>query len=697
MWIVRIALERPYTFIVLALVILLTGVISIFRMPTDIFPNIKIPVVSVIWTYTGLPPTEMADRIVGNFERGITTTVNDVEHLESQSINGTAVIKVFFQPTVSVDLAIAQITAVAQAFLRNLPPNTTPPLILSYNASTVPVIQLALSSDTLSEQEINDLGMNFIRTQLATIPGAASPYPYGGKQRQVDVDLDRQAMQRYGVTPQQVNAAINNQNLILPSGTEKIGPYEYYVTMNASTSAAEELNNVPLEAQNHSVLYIRDVAHVRDGFAPQTNIVRIDGIRAVLMTIQKIGTASTLEIVNRIKDLLPSIRANLPPSLKVDAIGDQSIFVKAAVNGVIREATIAAVLTSLMILLFLGSWRSTLSIILSIPLSILTSLIVLYSLGETINIMTLGGLALAVGILVDDATVTIENINTHLEGGQDGEEEDDCQKKKESEQKEDKEKDRKKDKSEDKDEEENGREEVKEAIMEGAQQIALPALVSSLSICIVFVPMFFLTGVARYLFVPLGEAVVFAMMASYALSRTLVPTLAMYLLKPNEEKEQQEKKPEGTQAENQQEPELKFPPLEPELPLKQQQGKKEEKKSFLARFQQKFHDLFEKTREKYRDTLEGTFESGGLLLACFLIFAFISLGVLAPWLGSDFFPTSDAGQIKLHMRAHSGTRVEETARINDQVDEVIRRTIPAKELDSITDNIGVPNSGINLS
>ena len=457
MWIVRIALERPYTFIVMALLILIIGPLAVIRTPTDVFPNIDIPVVSVIWSYTGLPADEMSQRIVSNFERGMSTTVSDIEHIESQSLNGVAVIKVFFQPGVNVDLAISQITAIGQAFLRNLPPGTTPPLILDYSASTVPVIQLALSSETLTEQQLNDLGLNAIRTQLATVQGAAAPYPYGGKARQVDVDLDPQAMQSFGVTPQEVNEAIDNQNLILPSGTEKIGPYEYNVKLNASPLKLEELNDVPVRTNGSSVLYIRDVAHVRDGYAPQTNIVRIDGKRAVLMTIQKIGAASTLSIVDRVKKLLPQIRAQLPPSLKVDAIADQSIFVKAAINGVLKEGAIAAVLTSLMILLFLGSWRSTMAIVLSIPLAILTSLICLAALGETINIMTLGGLALAVGILVDDATVTIENINTHLERGA----------------------------------------EVKDAILEGAQQIALPALVSTLSICIVFVPMFFLAGVSK--------------------------------------------------------------------------------------------------------------------------------------------------------------------------------------------------------
>ena len=635
MWIVRIALERPYTFIVLALAILIIGPLAIFRTPTDIFPNIRIPVVSIIWSFNGLPPDEMASRIVSSFERGITTTVTDVEHIESNSLNGVAVIKVFFQPTVNVELAISQITAISQAFLRSLPPSTTPPLILSYNASTVPVIQLALSSDTLPEQQLNDLGFNFIRTQLATVPGAASPYPYGGKQRQINVDLNTQAMQTYGVTPQMVSAAIGNQNLLLPSGTEKIGPFEYYIKMNASPTVAEELNNLPVKQQEDSILYIRDVAHVRDGFSPQTNIVRIDGKRAVLMTIQKIGQASTLDIVNGVKNLLPTIRAGVPPELTVTPLGDQSIFVKGAVNGVLKEGAIAAVLTSLMILLFLGSWRSTMAIILSIPLAILSSLIMLSVLGETINIMTLGGLALAVGILVDDATVTIENINTHLENKKENEDQDEAQ------------------------DDPLLKDPVKRAILNGAQEIAVPALVSTLSICIVFVPMFFLTGVAKYLFVPLAEAVVFAMIASYILSRTLVPTLAMYLLKEHEETSQ--------------------------------------KQSFFGRIQASFNTRFERMRDGYHDLLGNGFESSRLVILGFLGFALVTALLLTPWLGSDFFPTTDAGQIKLHYRAQSGTRIEETARLNDQVDEIIRKVIPADQLDSITDNIGLPNSGINLS
>jgi CzcA family heavy metal efflux pump len=623
MWIVRVALERPYTFIVLAIAILIIGPLTILKTPTDVFPNIDIPVVSIIWSYTGLPPDEMSQRIVSNFERGLSTTVTDIEHIESQSLNGIAVIKVFFHQGVNVDLAMSQITSIGQAFLRNLPPGTTPPFILNYNASTVPIIQLALSSKTMTEQQMNDLGFNFVRTQLATVQGAAAPYPYGGKQREINVDLNLQAMQTYGVTPADINAAIDNQNLILPSGTEKIGLYEYDVKLNGSPTAAEDLNDVPVKTIGNSVLYIRDVAHVRDGFSPQTNIVRINGHRAVLMTILKIGRTSTLDIIDHIKQLLPAIRAQLPPALSVNAIGDQSIFVKAAIDGVVREGVIAALLTSLMILLFLGSWRSTLAIVLSIPLAILTSIICLSALGETINIMTLGGLALAVGILVDDATVTIENINSHLEDGA----------------------------------------EVKDAILEGANQIAVPALVSTLCICIVFVPMFFLTGVAHYLFVPLAEAVVFAMLASYMLSRTLVPTLALYLLKKHNTRQHGE----------------------------------QPKKCGLAGFQEKFEHGFRHAQQRYRGALETSLDNGRLIVLCFLGFIALSLLILTPWLGEDFFPTIDAGQMRLHFRAHSGTRIEETASINDSVDAVIRQVIPEDEIDSITDNIGVPNSGINLS
>ena len=622
MWIVRIALNRPYTFIVLALLLLILGPLALMRTPTDIFPNIGIPVVSVVWNYTGLSPDEMSKRITSNFERAVSTTVNDIEHIESQSLTGVSVIKLFFQPGVNVDMALSQVTAIAQTMLRNMPPGTTPPLVLSYNASTVPVIQLALSSAKLSEQELNDFGNNFIRTQLATVQGSALPYPYGGKSRQIQVDLDQHAMQAHGVSAQDVNSAIGAQNLILPAGTQKIGLYEYSVRLNGSPTAVEALNDLPVKTVNGATIYVRDVAHVRDGFAPQTNIVRVDGTRAVLMSIQKTGAASTLDIIAKVKRLMPKIREGMPDGLNINMLSDQSLFVDSAISGVIREGIIAAALTALMILLFLGSWRSTVIIAVSIPLSVLASILTLSMLGETINIMTLGGLALAVGILVDDATVAVENINWHLENGK----------------------------------------EVEEAILDGAQQIAIPALVSTLCICIVFVPMFFLSGVAKFLFVPLAEAVVFAMLASYILSRTLVPTMAKYLLKPHQAHE--ERAPSTNK---------------------------------LQRFQRGFERGFERLRKRYHVMLHGALSHRGFFLSVFLGFLLLSVGLLAPFLGSDFFPSVDGGQIKLHVRAHSGLRVEETAKLCDEIDAIIRRVIPKEELDSVVDNIGMPISGINLS
>ena len=623
MWIVRIALSRPYTFIVLAILILIMGALSIFRTPTDIFPNIGIPVVSVVWNYTGLPPDEISNRIALNFERAVSTTVNDIEHIESQAMTGVSVSKLFFQPNANIDIALSQVTAIAQTMLRNMPAGTTPPLVLSYNASTIPVIQVALSSAKQSEQELNDYGNNFIRTQLATVQGSALPYPYGGKQRQIQVDLDQKAMQAHGISAQDVNNAIGNQNLILPAGTEKIGSYEYSIKLNASPTAVEELNNLPIKTVNGATLYIRDVAHVRDGFAPQTNIVKVDGTRAVLMSIQKTGVSSTLDIVAKVKSLMKKIKENLPDGVNLNMLSDQSLFVKSAIAGVVREGIIAAVLTGIMILLFLGSWRSTLIIAISIPLSVLASIITLSMLGETINIMTLGGLALAVGVLVDDATVTIENINSHLEEGKP----------------------------------------VETAILDGAQQIAIPALVSTLCICIVFVPMFFLSGVAKFLFVPLAEAVVFAMLASYILSRTLVPTLAKYWLKTHEHKQNQ-----AAITRN---------------PLKI--------------MQLNFERGFEKLRTKYYYTLEAALHHRGGFLGIFMAFLIVSIALLAPYLGSNFFPTVDGGQIKLHIRGHSGLRVEETAKLCDEIDTIIRKTIPQEELESVVDNIGMPVSGINLS
>lgn len=623
MWLVWVALSRPYTFIVLALMLLIIGPLAILRTPTDIFPNINIPIVSVVWTYTNLPPEQMANRITSIFERAVTTTVNDIEHIESESLLGVSVTKLFFHPGVHIAVALSQVTAIAQTILKTVPPGTTPPLVLSYNASTIPVIQLVLSSSTLPEQALNDLGNNFIRTQLATVQGAALPFPYGGKIRQIMVDLHPKAMQTYGVSPQDINAAIDVQNLIIPSGTEKIGRYEYEIDLNASPLKVEELNEMPVKSlPGGGVLYIRDVAHVRDGFAPQTNIVRVNGKRAVMMSVQKTGDASTLDIVAKIKAMMPKIRDMMPSALNISTFSDQSIFVLAAVDGVIKEAVIAAALTGLMILIVLGSWRSTFIITLSIPLSILASLTILSALGETINIMTLGGLALAVGILVDDATVAIENINWNLEQGK----------------------------------------EVEKAILDGAQQIAIPALVSTLCICIVFVPMFFLGGVAQYLFAPLAEAVIFAMLASYILSRTLVATLAKYLLK--------KQGPEHEKAES---------------------------KKLFTRFHHSFERSFERFRQSYLHALTQALKNRTLFIFSFLAFILISILLIAPWLGSDFFPTVDAGQIKLHFRAPTGTRVEETARLADNVDAVVREVIPANEIDTIVDNIGLPTSGINLS
>jgi multidrug efflux pump subunit AcrB len=624
MWIVRVALQRPYTFIVLGVLIVFLGVYSIQKMPTDIFPNIKIPIAAVIWRYTGLLPEEMAERIVLFSERVAQTTVNDVEHTESQSVNSIAVVKYFFQPSANQDLSLAQIIAVSQTQLQTSPPGTTPPFVLSYNASSVPILQLSLSSETIPEQEIFDLSNNILRTQLATVAGASIPYPYGGKQREVQVDLDPRQLRARGLAASDVVNAISSQNLILPAGTEKIDTREYFVKLNASPTKIEELNDLPVKSIDGGVLYVRDVAHVRDGYPPQTNIARVDGKRAIIMNVLKTGNASTLDIINDINSKLPLARAAMPKDLKLVAMSDQSIFVRAAIGGVIREGIIAAALTGLLILLFLGSWRSTLIIAISIPLSVLASVACLAALGETINIMTLGGLALSVGILVDDATVTIENINYHLEQGS----------------------------------------EVEQAILEGAHQIALPALVSTLSICIVFVPMFQLAGIAKYLFIPLAEAVVFAMLASYLLSRTLVPTLAKFWLK---------KKEEGGQE-----------------------------KSGFARFQQGFERRFERMRERYKELLSLAIDGGArfavvfiLVMAAAALLAF-PLGPL-PGLGQDFFPTVDAGQMKLHMRAPTGTRIEETAILCDQVEKLIRETIKPGEITSIVDNLGLPYSGINLS
>jgi multidrug efflux pump subunit AcrB len=624
MWIVRLALRRPYTFAVFAILLLLIGAFSILSMPTDIFPNINIPVVSIVWQYTGLSAEEMANRIVSNSERSMTTTVNDIEHIESQSLNGIGVIKIFFQPHVDIGSAVAEVTSISQVQLRSLPPGTTPPFIIQYNASSVPVLQLGLSGQGLSEQQLGDLGTNLIRTQLATVEGASIPYPYGGKQRQIQVDLDLHALQSKGLSPNDVVNAINAQNLIVPSGTMKVGTYEYAVETNSAPPIVDELNNMPIRTVNGAVVYIRDVAHVRDGFPPQTNIVRVDGQRAALMNILKTGSASTLDIINGIKEKLPVLKERMPPQLRINALNDQSIFVKGAINGVVREAIVAACLTGVMILVFLGSWRSTLIIAVSIPLSILSSLICLSALGETINIMTLGGLALAVGILVDDATVEIENINRNLESGK----------------------------------------EIEQAILDGAAQIAVPAFVSTLSICIVFVPMFFLSGVSRYLFVPLAEAVVFAMLASYLLSRTVVPTMAKFLLKEHSDEDAEKRRTS--------------------------------RNPFIA-FQRGFEHYFEKIRGGYVRLLTFCVDHAIAFIVAFLLVCVASVALLAPWLGQDFFPSVDAGAFRIHVRAHTGVRIEETANLCDHIDQAIRREIPGKEIVTILDNIGLPYSGLNLS
>jgi multidrug efflux pump subunit AcrB len=620
MWIVRLALRRPYTFVVVSLLLLLLAPIVILSTPTDIFPNINIPVVSIVWTYTGLDAQQMSDRIVSQTERALTTLVDDIQHIESQSLNGIAVVKVFFQPGADIDKALAQVTAISQTQLRQLPPGTTPPLVITYSASTVPILQLALSGKGMSEQQLFDLGTSFIRTRLITIPGCAVPYPYGGKQRQVQVDLDTNALQSKGLSPLDVVNAISAQNLILPSGTSKIGDFEYNVDVNGSPRTVPELNDMPIKTVGTNTIYVHDVANVRDGFPPQTNIVHVNGRRAVLLTVLKSGNASTLNVVAGIKAMLPQIAATMPPELEMQPLADQSLFVRASIDGVIREATIAACLTGLMILLFLGNWRSTLIIATSIPLSILTSILVLSALGQTINIMTLGGLALAVGILVDDATVEIENINRNLALGK----------------------------------------EVEHAILDGAQQIAIPAFVSTLAICIVFVPMFFLTGVAKFLFVPLAEAVVFAMLASYLLSRTLVPTMAKYLLRGHDPAPSVSRNP-------------------------------------LVRMQVRFEEAFERLRGGYRGLLERCLHHRALFLTGFFAASLVSLVFLIPWLGQDFFPTVDAGQFKLHVRARTGTRIEETARLSGLVAQSIRAEIPPSEILSIIDNIGLPYSGINLS
>jgi multidrug efflux pump subunit AcrB len=624
---VRIALRRPYTFVVLALLILIIGTLSALRTPTDIFPDIPIPVISVVWQYTGLPPDQMNGRIMTPFERALTTTVNDIEHIEGVSYAGFGVVKIFFQPTADIRTANAQVTSVSQTQLKLMPAGITPPLVLNYSASTVPIIQLALSGKGMSEQTLSDLGTNMIRTQLITVPGASLPLPFGGKTREVQIDLDPAALQARGLSGQDVALALATQNLILPAGTQKIGKFEYTMQLNNSPIDIDGLANLPIKTVNGATIYLHDVAHVRDGYPPQTNIVHVNGGRSVLLTVEKSGSASTLAIIQGIKAKMAQLEAILPAALNVAPIGDQSIFVTGAISSVVREGVIAAALTSLMILLFLGSWRSTLIIATSIPLAILGSITALSFLGQTLNIMTLGGLALAVGILVDDATVTIENINWHLEQGK----------------------------------------EVEPAILDGAQQIVTPAFVSLLCICIAFVPMFFLQGIARFLFVPMAEAVIFAMISSFILSRTLVPTMANYLLRRHEASEDAQ---EGVSARPSHSP--------------------------LVRFQRAFERRFERIREQYHGLLQLALEHRRAFVSGFLAIVFASL-LLVPMLGRNFFPAVDSGQILMHVRLQVGTRVEDSANVFGRIQNVIREVIPPAELATLVDNVGMPVSGINLS
>ncbi|GKT19931.1 efflux RND transporter permease subunit [Acidovorax sp. SUPP2522] len=618
---VRVALRRPYTFVVMALLLMIVGPLVAMRTPTDIFPEIRIPVIAVAWQYTGLPPDQMAGRISSPFQRILTTAVNDIEHMEASTYAGVGIVKIFFQPGVNVATANAQVTAASQVALRQMPPGTQPPVILNYNAATVPILQVALSGEGLSEQQLFDLGMNTVRTPLVTVPGAAIPLPYGGKQRQVQLDLDPAALQARGLSAQDVALALAAHNVLVPVGTQKIGSLEYTLQLNSAPSAIEELGRIPVKIVNGSTILMRDVAQVRDGSAPQTNIVHVDGGRSVLMSVLKNGSASTLAIVDGVRAKLDEMRASLPAELKVLPINDQSLFVRAAVKGVALEGVIAAVLTSLMILLFLGSWRPTLIIAVSIPLSILGALISLAVLGQTLNLMTLGGLALAIGILVDDATVTIENINWHLEQGKD----------------------------------------VETAILDGAHQIVMPAFVSLLCICIVLVPMFFLDGISRFLFVPMALSVMLAMVCSFILSRTLVPTMAKYLLKAHSHA------PASTTSRNP-----------------------------LVRFQRRFEAGFERLRMGYRGALQGALASSGRFLIGFMLVVLASFALL-PFIGSNFFPSVDSGQILMHARVPVGTRVEETASRFATIERAIRRVIPAEEIETLVDNIGLPPSNINLT
>ncbi|ALK32128.1 efflux RND transporter permease subunit [Burkholderia plantarii] len=636
--IVRLALVRPYTFIVLALVILLAGPLAALRTPTDIFPDIRIPVISVVWNYAGLQPDDMSGRIVTYYERTLGTTVNDIQHIESQSFRSFGIVKIFFQPTVDIRTATAQVTSISQTVLKQMPPGTTPPQILNYNASTVPVLQIALTSNTLDEQKLEDYAENFIRPQLLSVPGVAIPTPYGGKAREVQIDLDPQALQSKGLSAQDVAHALAQQNQIIPAGTQKIGRFEYNIKLNNSPLALDALNDLPIKSAGGTTITIRDVAHVRDGFPPQSNIVRVDGHRAVLMSILKNGSASTLDIIAGVKAKLPLIEQTLPPGLKLVTMGDQSTFVKGAVSGVAREGIIAAALTSLMILLFLGSWRSTLIIAASIPLAVLSAIALLAATGETLNVMTLGGLALAVGILVDDATVTIENVNWHLEQGKD----------------------------------------TRSAILDGAKQIVMPALVALMCICIVFVPMLMLDGISRFLFVPMAKAVIFAMVSSFVLSRTFVPMLAQYLLKPHAP---------GGHASGEMAAIMDPHGGHHHAPPS---------RNPLVRFQRGFEQRFERVRASYRILLGLALTRRKPFVAGFLCVVAASF-LLAPWLGRNFFPVIDSGEISLHVRAPVGTRVEETAAEFDRIENAIRGVIPPAQLGEVIDNIGLPKSGINLT
>jgi multidrug efflux pump subunit AcrB len=628
MWIVRLALRRPYTFVVVSVLIAILGIAAVITTPKDIFPNINIPVISVVWSYTGLTPEDMEKRMVTVTERAMTTTVNDIEHIESQSYSGVAIIKVFFQPNVKPEMALAQINSICQTLLRALPPGTTPPFLIKYDASSVPILQLGLSGQGLSEQQLYDIGLNFIRTQLATVQGASIPLPFGGKQRQIMVDLDPDQLYARHLSPQDISAALNQQNLILPTGTAKIGNREYQVAINSSPTTVAAMNDLPIRAANGAVVLMRDVAQVRDGYVPQTNIVRNNGSRSAMLTVLKNGQASTLDIVAAVKAALPRVLSGLPSNLRVTPLFDQSLFVRASIYGVLREAVIAAVLTGFMILLFLGSWRSTLIVCTSIPLAILTSQIILSGIGESINVMTLGGMALAVGILVDDATVELENVHRNM----------------------------------------GMKKPLTRAILDGAQQIAVPTFVSTLSICIVFVPVVLLTGAAKYLFVPLAMAVVFAMLASYFLSRTLVPTMVHYMLGP-------------------------------EVPIyaagEGGHAAHVEGLNWVWRVHFRFNHHFEQFRERYKEVLEWSLHHRKYVMILFICMV-VGSGFLVLFIGEDFFPYVDSGQMRLHVRAPEGTRIEETEQLFAQVEDVIRNTLPPDEIDLILDNIGLPSSGISL-